>query len=313
MSLNKQEISKRLSSDNLYHFTKSVETIKIILRSGFLYSLIYEKIPDKETFQGNFMVCFCDIKIDDTKTHRSLYGNNAIVLSKKWGIKKCLQPVTYIHDNSPSVSSKYIAMRNRWREIRQKNPNRKDVPQAIMEYLIFSKLLDDAKLKHEMIAIDIAADPNLEVDIEASEKEFTEFIDILEKTGQKVQFVKYIFSMFSRINDLHEELERRDALTRVYNDPDSGRILYDEREWRGMKWCDDISKRPAAMRDRKLPVSENLTFSDDDIVAILVEKPEFIDDILRFISDEKNLLITSAIGDRVRYIDDFREGNNISN
>ena len=139
------------------------------------------------------MVCFCDIKIEDAGIHRRLYGNNALVLAKEWGIRNHVQPVTYIHENSPTVSPNYVGMRNRFREIHQNNPRNEDMPQAMTNYLIFSKLLDDGKLKHELIANDIEENPNLGPDIQAAEREFLEFVEALDRIDRKAQFGIYIY------------------------------------------------------------------------------------------------------------------------
>jgi uncharacterized protein (DUF433 family) len=333
-TIDKHQIEMRLSADYLFHYTKRLDVIKNILRIGFRYYLIQEKIPYKETYQENFAICFCDLRIEDTVVHRKRYGNNSIVLSKEWGIKNCIQPVNYIHENSSVVSTKYIAMRSRFREIHQNHPHKDDVLQAMMDYLIFSRLLDKEKLNHEMIKIDIDENPNLPNEFAIHEQEFLEFMGDLERINRKVLCCEYIFSMFKRINDLHLELEKRDAFARIYFDNYSHKILYDEREWRAIKFTDDafnVEENAARQitlyeyfntkadenkdiapttRNEHLPDSENLIFSDDDIVAILVQDEKSVDEIKEFLSKPENqkLLNYEAVKDKIRSMDSFSEG-----
>lgn len=81
-------MNQRLSSDNLYHFTQDSNTIIKILETGFRYSLCNESIPNKSIHKNIFNISFCDIKFEDSETHRKYYGDNAIVLSKDWGDNK---------------------------------------------------------------------------------------------------------------------------------------------------------------------------------------------------------------------------------
>jgi uncharacterized protein (DUF433 family) len=81
----KAEIEKRLSSDNLYHFTgrkDGFSTLKKIVKTGFRFGLQNEQVPHGIIIQQNFAVCFCDIRIDGARFHRKYYGNNALVLTK---------------------------------------------------------------------------------------------------------------------------------------------------------------------------------------------------------------------------------------
>ena len=74
-----------------------------------------------------------------------------------------------------------------------------------------------------------------------------------------------------------------------------------------MKRCDEIMKLPEAMRNRKLPESENLTFHDDDIVAILAENQEIGEEIKKFIRTEQTLLSYGDVKNKIFHIDDFSE------
>lgn len=52
----------KLSSNYLFHYTKSIATVQEILKKGFRFGLVTETIPYKKYTRDNFMVCFCDIK-----------------------------------------------------------------------------------------------------------------------------------------------------------------------------------------------------------------------------------------------------------
>lgn len=124
----------RLSSDNLYHFKSNVSVLKSILTYGFRHSLWPETIPYKKSEQNKFMVCFCDIRIEDANYHRQTYGHNAIVLTKEWGKKNGISPVRYIHENSPGILPNYIKSKNRFREIRENAGDHYDT--VAMDYSI---------------------------------------------------------------------------------------------------------------------------------------------------------------------------------
>lgn len=85
-------------SENLFHFTKSVDYLKNILGNGFLprYSL-----EDTQAFDigldyiGYPMVCFCDIPISRISEHTAFYGGYGLGMTKEWGLKNGLQPLLY--------------------------------------------------------------------------------------------------------------------------------------------------------------------------------------------------------------------------
>jgi len=83
-----------LSSNTLFHFTNSFETIKSILKNGFYISYCEESknvIP---------MVSFCDIPLSQARFHLTNYGNYVIGMNQKGGIKNKLNPVLYFEPDS---------------------------------------------------------------------------------------------------------------------------------------------------------------------------------------------------------------------
>lgn len=102
-----------VSSDLVFHFTNSLDTIMSILENGFRPGVAIEDIafmlPAHEDEINNGrkmtevaipMVCFTDIPLELSSAHRKRYGKYGIGLSKKWAIEKGLNPVSYVVLNS---------------------------------------------------------------------------------------------------------------------------------------------------------------------------------------------------------------------
>ena len=91
-----------LSSATLFHFTRSLETLKKILARGFkpFYSSEDLTMFGVSECPGIPMVSFCDIPLSQAKKHVADYGRYAIGLDKKWGMKKNVSPVHYMYDGS---------------------------------------------------------------------------------------------------------------------------------------------------------------------------------------------------------------------
>lgn len=94
------------TTNTLFHFTNELETLKKILKYGFLklYSdesdsvVLHDRIfPDLSWFP---MVCFCDIPLTEVQNHTKKYGGYGIGLSKEWGIESGLNPLLYIPKNN---------------------------------------------------------------------------------------------------------------------------------------------------------------------------------------------------------------------
>lgn len=113
----KTEIS--LSSNTLFHFTNNAENLINILTSGFSPRFCLEqfgtnqflfgdkikegKKTDMEWEEAIPISCFCDLPISHISSHLEFYGSYGIGLTKNWGIKNGLTPLTYIHENSKQL------------------------------------------------------------------------------------------------------------------------------------------------------------------------------------------------------------------
>jgi hypothetical protein len=91
-----------LSSNSLFHFTKTKESLFGILKEGFRVRYCPEDmiIGNLERTIAIPMVCFCDIPLGESKIHRQIYGDCGIGLKKQWAIENGLNPVLYIEKES---------------------------------------------------------------------------------------------------------------------------------------------------------------------------------------------------------------------
>lgn len=110
-------MSQTISSSALFHFTKSINAIKSILRDGFFPHYCPEYSLDREdraaASRGHHplraipMVSFCDLPLSLIREHLDQYGPCGIGLTKEWGIHNRVAPVIYTHSRArtrPSVS-----------------------------------------------------------------------------------------------------------------------------------------------------------------------------------------------------------------
>lgn len=108
-----------LSSNTLFHFTNNAENLMDILSNGFkprfcleqfgVFDLLFDEsekdiIKEHESIEEAFpMTCFCDLPISHIGSHLEFYGSYGIGLSKEWGMKNGLTPLTYVHKNSTQI------------------------------------------------------------------------------------------------------------------------------------------------------------------------------------------------------------------
>jgi Putative abortive phage resistance protein AbiGi, antitoxin len=119
-------MSENISANVLFHFTKSLENIVDILKSGFyphycpeyLFGRLQAKAASAgmPPAQAAPMVCFCDLPLSLIRRHLDGYGHFGIGLAKRWGIKNGVSPVFYTHEQSQTF--KPLSNRNwvAWRE-----------------------------------------------------------------------------------------------------------------------------------------------------------------------------------------------------
>ena len=123
-----------LSANTLFHFTKNIETLGLILSNKFRPNYCLEYFPGEEANLPHCsrafpMVCFCDIRLTQLTNHVSRYGEFGVGLKKSWGMKNKLSPVNYIHNNSPVNSGMNILFEH----IRANSENLKKENEAIIQ------------------------------------------------------------------------------------------------------------------------------------------------------------------------------------
>ena len=83
-------------SNTLFHFTKTSESLKGILKNGFLPKYCLE---DTKYLTLDYiaypMVCFCDIPLSRIYEHTEFYGGYGLGMTKEWGMKNALAPILY--------------------------------------------------------------------------------------------------------------------------------------------------------------------------------------------------------------------------
>lgn len=86
-------------SETLFHFTKSSDALKSILKNGFWprYSLEDFDWYNAQIGQISYpMVCFCDIPLSRLDDHVGFYGEYGIGMTKQWARTNGLNPVIYL-------------------------------------------------------------------------------------------------------------------------------------------------------------------------------------------------------------------------
>jgi hypothetical protein len=301
----------RLSSEYLFHYKKDLRVLCLILKGGFRHSVWDETLPYRKSKQFNYICSFCDILPCDADYHTSCYGKNALALTKTWGIKNGISPVRYIHESSAGASETYHAHKVLLRNAILSEG--RDDTEMFVKYLCSSMVYDEnTGLRNELMR---QGEPDLLLRLVLGEKfnQFKAMIDSIP-AGAPQQTIDTIFtSLFNRIKELHNELERRDAFVRAYVEdfqPSSGpiivgKVLYDEREWRSVKMTNPIPVETGVSRNRAahdagfLPPEYNLSFSADDVKYVIVENVADKQVVLDFVVKEKCLISPDELSARL--------------
>lgn len=95
-------------SSTLFHFTKSRDTLKLILARGFWPRYCAEDTrwvgqEDAPTIAFP-MVCFCDIPLSRIADHVSFYGQYGLGMTREWATANALNPVLYVAGENPICS-----------------------------------------------------------------------------------------------------------------------------------------------------------------------------------------------------------------
>ena len=97
-----------VSSNTLFQFTNSIDTIVKILQSGGFWPRYCIEFGWRHRLGVDFAVpqcCFCDIPFSAIQYHISFYGDYGIGMTKDWGIRNGLSPVMYVLSGSHFVKT----------------------------------------------------------------------------------------------------------------------------------------------------------------------------------------------------------------
>jgi hypothetical protein len=103
-------MAENISSNVLFHFTKSMDDLKSILKHGFYPHYCPEYTfgsGDSEAISKRHhpmcavpIVSFCDLPLSLIRKHLKAYGRYGIGLKKTWGVSKGVAPVIYTHSKA---------------------------------------------------------------------------------------------------------------------------------------------------------------------------------------------------------------------
>lgn len=123
-----------ISTNSIIHYTKTIESLKLILEQGFKVKYCYEnvKASEKGDIHAAFpMVSFCDIPLSQVKEHIESYGDYGIGLKKEWAKSKKLSPVLYFDKDSELIN--YI--REEFERLNEKS-KKKEIDFSDFEHII---------------------------------------------------------------------------------------------------------------------------------------------------------------------------------
>lgn len=129
-----------ISTNSIVHYTKNLENLLQILKTGFSMKYCREDFFWKEsTLKYAYpMVCFCDIPLSEVKKHLDSYGHYGIGLKKDWAIKNGLNPVLYLEKQS-SLSESLMQQIMRFHKNKKEvliNPEIKKIDEVWRQELI---------------------------------------------------------------------------------------------------------------------------------------------------------------------------------
>lgn len=99
-----------LSTNSVFHFTKSIDAIKSILTSDFHIKYCLETVEAKNmTIEYAVpMASFCDIPLSQVTSHIDKYGGYGLGLLKRWATRKGLNPVLYLEKHATILNDVLI-------------------------------------------------------------------------------------------------------------------------------------------------------------------------------------------------------------
>ena len=205
--------SLELSSDILFHFTELEHVISILKEGFFRPNFCLEDLNDfvSQNERTEYlewaipMVCFCDIPLPHSKTHRKTYGNYGIGMSKEWGMRKenKISPVLYAYPKS-AITHSLLWMWIKGRELLNPEEDDADHTHTFHDHLqgvyCFTKLYKGRK----WISRDIGYSNE---DVRFYDEREWRFVPMCENRFEYVLHKNKFLDMLKQ-NDVNHELER---------------------------------------------------------------------------------------------------------
>jgi hypothetical protein len=266
-----------LSSKNLFHFTQK-RSLKGILKKGFHPRYSLEKIAPfydekrNETHLFYPMVCFCDIPIEHSKTHRRIYGKYGIGLSKKWAEEAGVNPVIYINLKSKLVE----------------------------HFTSLGRIIDDTKPDYFLKYLNWARDAHKYLTKQSQEmNDDLKFLlllyeeskpeDVYKQLGIRQKLISIFYELIRYVKPYIGSFEYK-----KYKNP--FHKFYDEREWRyvpPLNTDDNVIRFPPFIDDGVPPELKKafnkdipfVPFDEDYVEYIIVKKKNEIEEFKIFLSD----------------------------
>jgi hypothetical protein len=191
----------------------------------------------------------------------------------------------------------------------------------LLMYLVHCILRESSDLIQGDLETTVTLDPSTRAKAQNAQQRIKNALTEDETMKVKAEVTYLLDLLMDQIHQLHNELEKRDAHMRAYKEDFispatgqliKGKVLYDEREWRLVRFLDvsDVLSRPGlyaeAVKNGYLPSEYNLKFGDDDVCAILVENESGKSDIIRLVEGGETLL-SQAMSKKVFIAKEFTE------
>lgn len=317
-----------VTSDTLFHYTKSLKNLENILSKKFLLTYCHETyILNYQTHDNYYpMISFCDIPLSLSKKQVDSYGSYAIGMTKEWGIRNKLNPVLYVEKDSLLGN-----------DIQNGLDNTMDLIELIMKLIT-----TNAAIIKDSVSINISAKNKTSFNAltdkikSLKEKKFidndekrsylkslTEELNKITALNEKLSNDQSILSEFAvsirQINNAIQETAKNHLNLFRYIKNYKGTLIrhdktiknhrfYDEREWRYIPAINDkrlearlneeqYKKYRDAGRTKPFIKNINLPFTSDDIKYLIVKSSYDIPRLIKAIKSTDNLTKNSNEGD----------------
>lgn len=290
-----------VTSDTLFHYTSSLSSLINILSEKFKITYCLEQYYLNGIRSVSYypMICFCDIPLSQAKEHIKSYGPYGIGLTKAWGIRNNLNPVTYIDEQS------HLAI-----DIQQTIEHFKTVVANISNHTKnansrTSKLLGELSTFAAAFRVDPAS-------TDALKRKLTEFKDRLDDDNSSRTDLLAVIQSFGSAINTHTTLFRYiknyqgDLIRKDKTIPDYR--FYNEREWRyvpaigdpRIKWqLSETDYNTYRGKGKKKPFIPGITlpFRSADVKYLIVSSNRDIPKLIAAIRKSNELISNAADAD----------------